>query len=124
VRWGRAWEEGTQEGAREGTGGRAGRMPRGVTQPPLVLPAPSLASHGRQYQVLQQLAATYESEPDNFPRLMELMQDLQALGQLPAQLLRCAAPGLELTAEGLPALALCAPADVAAAVPLGGCQVQ
>ena len=89
----------------------------------LFAPRP-LRSHGRQYQALQQLASTFESEPDNFPRLMELMQDLQAFGSIPAQLLRRAAPGLELTAEGLPALALSAPGDVSMVAPLGGCVLQ
>lgn len=39
----------------------------------------SLVTHrfGRQYQYFQQLVAVYETEPDNFPRLMELMQDVR-----------------------------------------------
>ncbi len=36
-------------------------------------------SYGRQYQFFQQLVAVYETEPDNFPRLMELMQDVRSL---------------------------------------------
>lgn len=95
----------------------------------------TLCSHGRQYQVFQKLVATYETDPGNFPRLMELMQDLQAYGQPPRELLRALAPGLELTADGLPLLlpqaALAGgggggggPAGLAAAVPLGGCSVM
>ena len=44
---------------------------------------------GKQYQYFQQLIATYETEPDNFPRLMELMQDMQvsaSYGSAPSRL--------------------------------------
>ena len=80
--------------------------------------------------------ATYETDPDNFPRLMELMQDLQAYGTPPRDLLRQLAPGLELTADGLPLL-LSLPgqgmggignpatnAGIPEAAPLGGCSVM
>jgi hypothetical protein len=30
----------------------------------------------------------YETEPDNFPRLMELMQDVQQYGQPPAEIIK------------------------------------
>ena len=33
--------------------------------------------YGHQYQYFQRIVAVYEREPDNFPRLMELMQDIQ-----------------------------------------------
>jgi hypothetical protein len=33
-------------------------------------------SYGRMYQAFQKLVMVYETEPDNFPRLMELMQDV------------------------------------------------
>ena len=33
--------------------------------------------YGRQYQFFQKIVAVYDTEPDNFPRLMELMQDMQ-----------------------------------------------
>jgi hypothetical protein len=75
--------------------------------------------------------ATYEADPGNFPRLMELMQDLQAYGQPPRELLHALAPGLELSADGLPLLLPQAGAagaagggGLAAAVPLGGCSVM
>lgn len=35
-------------------------------------------SYGRMYQSFQKLVMVYETEPDNFPRLMELMQDVGA----------------------------------------------
>jgi len=33
--------------------------------------------YGHQYQYFQRIVAVYETDPDNFPRLIELMQDIQ-----------------------------------------------
>ena len=33
--------------------------------------------YGRQYQGFQRIVHVYENDPNNFPRLMELMQDIQ-----------------------------------------------
>jgi len=33
--------------------------------------------YGKQYQYFQRIVHTYETDPENFPRLMELMQDIQ-----------------------------------------------
>ena len=59
---------------------------------------------GSQYQYLQRILAVYETEPDNFTRLMELMQDLQEYGQIPAEIVKELAPGLEFNGEGLPVM--------------------
>lgn len=40
-------------------------------------------NHGLQYQTFQKLLAVYDSEPDNFPRIMELMFDIQNFGIQP-----------------------------------------
>lgn len=37
-------------------------------------------NHGLQYQTFQKLLAVYDTEPDNFPRIMELMFDMQNFG--------------------------------------------
>ncbi|CAM9243407.1 unnamed protein product [Ectocarpus sp. 4 AP-2014] len=58
--------------------------------------------YGQQYQSFQRVLAVYETEPDNFPRLMELMQDMQEHGQVPAEIIKELAPGLEFNAEGAP----------------------
>ncbi|CAN0422680.1 unnamed protein product, partial [Scytosiphon promiscuus] len=58
--------------------------------------------YGKQYQSFQRVLAVYETEPDNFPRLMELMQDMQEHGQVPAEIIKELAPGLEFNAEGAP----------------------
>jgi peroxin-19 len=39
-------------------------------------------NYGHQYMTFQKILAVYDTEPDNFPRLMELMSDLQTYGQL------------------------------------------
>ncbi|CAM9128300.1 unnamed protein product [Phaeothamnion confervicola] len=74
--------------------------------------------YGTQYQYFQRVLAVYETEPDNFPRLMELLQDLQEHGQaphplpscrhpteqVPADIIKELAPGLEFNAEGMPVM--------------------
>ena len=40
--------------------------------------------YGRMYQYFQKIVAVYESEPNNFERLQELMQDMQECGQVSA----------------------------------------
>jgi len=58
--------------------------------------------YGTQYQYFQRIVAVYETEPDNFPRIMELMQDVQQYGQPPAEIIKELAPGLEFNEEGMP----------------------
>ena len=60
--------------------------------------------YGTQYQYFQRIVAVYETEPDNFPRIMELMQDVQQYGQPPAEIIKELAPGLEFNAEGMPVM--------------------
>eukprot|EP00752_Nemacystus_decipiens_P007813 g6978.t1 len=66
------------------------------------LPPADYQRYGQQYQSFQRVLAVYETEPDNFPRLMELMQDMQEHGQVPAEIIKELAPGLEFNAEGAP----------------------
>jgi peroxin-19 len=68
------------------------------------LPAREYEQFGKQYQYFQQMVAVYETEPDNFPRLMELMQDMQQTGQPPAEIVKDLAPGLEFSEDGMPKL--------------------
>ena len=44
----------------------------------------------------------FDIEPDNFPRLMELMFDIQQYGQPPAEIIRDLAPGLKFDENGMP----------------------
>ncbi|EGZ30038.1 hypothetical protein PHYSODRAFT_310116 [Phytophthora sojae] len=58
--------------------------------------------YGKQYQYFQQIVAVYESEPDNFARLSELMQEVQETGQPPSEIVNDLAPGLQFDDEGMP----------------------
>ena len=59
---------------------------------------------GRQYRLFQSITAVYETDPDNFPRLLELLQQLQESGGPPREIIAAIAPGLELSEDGLPML--------------------
>ncbi|RLN67758.1 hypothetical protein BBJ28_00015516 [Nothophytophthora sp. Chile5] len=53
----------------------------------------AIVPYGKQYQYFQQIVAMYESEPDNFARLSELMQEMQETGQPPSEIVKDLAPG-------------------------------
>jgi len=59
-------------------------------------------NYGHQYQSFQKILAVYVTEPDNFPRLMELMFDMQQYGQPPAEIIQDLAPGLRFDENGMP----------------------
>jgi peroxin-19 len=59
-------------------------------------------NYGHQYQAFQKILAVYQTEPDNFPRLMELMFDMQKYGQPPAEIIQDLAPGLRFDENGMP----------------------
>jgi peroxin-19 len=61
-------------------------------------------NYGKQYQCFQKILAVYDTEPDNFPRLMELMYDIQQFGQPPADIIKDLAPGLKFDENGMPIL--------------------
>lgn len=63
-----------------------------------------MRSYGKQYQYFQQIIAVYESEPDNFARLSELMQAMQETGQPPSEIVKDLAPGLEFGDDGMPVM--------------------
>ena len=52
-----------------------------------------VSRYGKQYQYFQQIIAIYESEPDNYARLSELMQEMQETGQPPSEIVKDLAPG-------------------------------
>mmetsp|Transcript_11904 Transcript_11904/g.19889 ORF Transcript_11904/g.19889 Transcript_11904/m.19889 type:complete len:309 (+) Transcript_11904:119-1045(+) len=59
-------------------------------------------NYGKQYQTFQKIIAVYDTEPDNFSRLMELMFDMQKYGQPPADIIKDLAPGLKFDENGMP----------------------
>mmetsp|Transcript_5603 Transcript_5603/g.5795 ORF Transcript_5603/g.5795 Transcript_5603/m.5795 type:complete len:320 (-) Transcript_5603:18-977(-) len=58
--------------------------------------------YGKQYQTFQKILAVYDTEPENFPRLMELMFEMQEYGQPPADIIKGLAPGLQFDENGMP----------------------
>jgi peroxin-19 len=56
----------------------------------------------KQCICFQRLVRVYETEPDNVPCLMDLMQEVQEYGQPPSEIIQEIAPGIELDAEGMP----------------------
>ena len=40
-------------------------------------------NYGNMYMTFQKLVLAYETDPDNFPRILELFQDLQDTGNPP-----------------------------------------
>uniref|UniRef100_A0A0D6R2W2 Pex19 protein n=1 Tax=Araucaria cunninghamii TaxID=56994 RepID=A0A0D6R2W2_ARACU len=62
------------------------------------------ARYSHQYELIKQLCEVYEMEPDNFEKIVELMQKMQDCGQPPSDIVQELAPGLELGSEGAQAL--------------------
>lgn len=58
--------------------------------------------YGKQYQYFQRIVRVYEVEPNNYDRLMELMQEIQEYGQPPVEIIKDLAPELEFDEEGMP----------------------
>jgi len=78
------------------------RYPRWLAEHKERLSKDDYNRYGQQYQYFQRIVAVYETEPDNFPRLTELMQDIQEFGQPPADIIKELAPELEFDEEGMP----------------------
>ena len=56
----------------------------------------------KQNECFQTLVHTYETEPTNFGKLMEYMQNVQEYGHPPIDIVQKIAPGIELDEEGMP----------------------
>ncbi|KAF1328761.1 Peroxin 19-1, partial [Globisporangium splendens] len=78
------------------------RYPEWLAEKESLLSKEDYERYGKQYQYFQQIIAVYESEPDNFPRLSELMQEMQETGQPPSEIVKDLAPGLQFDDEGMP----------------------
>lgn len=60
------------------------------------------ARYTRQYDFIKQLCHAYETTPDDFKKILDLMQNMQECGQPPPDIVRELAPGLDLGGDGLP----------------------
>ncbi|KAH7432440.1 hypothetical protein KP509_07G022700 [Ceratopteris richardii] len=58
--------------------------------------------YSKQYEYMKELCDVYESTPDDFPRIVEVMQNIQACGQPPDELAQEVGPGMDAKREGFP----------------------
>ncbi|KUF88357.1 Peroxisome biogenesis protein 19-1 [Phytophthora nicotianae] len=68
------------------------RYPEWLAEKESLLSKEDYERYGKQYQYFQQIVAVYESEPDNYARLSELMQEMQETGQPPSEIVKDLAP--------------------------------
>ncbi len=78
------------------------RFPKYLAEHKKTLSPEEYTRYGTQYQYFQRIVHVYETEPNNFDRLMELMQDIQEYGQPPVEIIKELAPELEFDSEGMP----------------------
>ena len=74
------------------------RFPEWLAENPEGLDEAGLEPYRKQFACVQALVVCYDTEPDNFDKVVELMQDLQDAGQPPEVIVR------ELSPEGGPNL--------------------
>ena len=79
-----------------------GKFPEWLAENEKKLSKEDYERYGKQYQYMQRICAVYETTPDNFERITELMQDMQEYGKPPAEIVKELAPGLELGEDGMP----------------------
>ena len=78
------------------------RFPKWLAENKEDLSEEDYQKYGTQYQYFQRIVHVYETEPDNFPRIQELMQQIQDFGQPPVDIIRSLAPELEFDSDGMP----------------------
>ncbi|KAG6976209.1 hypothetical protein JG688_00001598 [Phytophthora aleatoria] len=102
------------------------RYPEWLAEKESLLSKEDYERYGKQYQYFQQIVAVYESEPDNYTRLSELMQEMQETGQPPSEIVKDLAPGLQFDDEGMPIMPNMGPGMFPgmAGMPLGGAPGQ
>jgi len=55
-----------------------------------------------QQQYIAQICTLYETDPQNFPKLMDLLHEMQQRGQPPQEIVDELAPGMSFGPDGLP----------------------
>lgn len=58
------------------------------------------ARYSRQYEFIKDLNQVYEAEPENFNKIVELMQKMQECGQPPNDIVQELAPDFDLSNLG------------------------
>ena len=67
-----------------------------------VIPAEDHARYTRQSALVAELVAVFDMAGDERSRVMELMQEMQACGAPPQEIMTELAPGLTFAADGAP----------------------
>eukprot|EP00252_Welwitschia_mirabilis_P002167 TRINITY_DN12078_c0_g1_i1.p1 TRINITY_DN12078_c0_g1~~TRINITY_DN12078_c0_g1_i1.p1 ORF type:complete len:254 (+),score=63.62 TRINITY_DN12078_c0_g1_i1:221-982(+) len=57
-----------------------------------------------QHSLIKQLCCVYETEPENFEKIVDLMQKMQDCGQPPNDIVKELTPGFELENQGMPGI--------------------
>lgn len=78
------------------------RYPKWLDANKLKLSKDDYSRYSRQSELIKQLCLVYETTPDDFPRIVDIMQHMQECGQPPSDIVQEIAPGLELGADGVP----------------------
>lgn len=76
------------------------RYPIWLTQNKAKLTDEEYTRYSRQYELIRDLNQVYETEPDNFNKVVELMQKMQECGQPPNDIVQELAPDFDLSALG------------------------
>jgi peroxin-19 len=58
--------------------------------------------YSKQYEYVQRICEVYERQPENTTQIMQLMQEMQAEGQPPTEIVQNLAPGLNFGSDGMP----------------------
>eukprot|EP00271_Cylindrocystis_brebissonii_P023268 TRINITY_DN956_c0_g1_i1.p1 TRINITY_DN956_c0_g1~~TRINITY_DN956_c0_g1_i1.p1 ORF type:complete len:368 (-),score=103.29 TRINITY_DN956_c0_g1_i1:823-1926(-) len=78
------------------------RYPTWLAEHAAELAPEDVARYTRQQECIKELCHLYDSEPDNFDKILEVMQRMQECGQPPPEIVKELAPGVELGEDGLP----------------------
>ncbi|CAH0481070.1 unnamed protein product [Peronospora belbahrii] len=78
------------------------RYPEWLAEKKSLLSKEDYERYTKQYQYFQQIIAMYESEPNDYARLSQLMQEMQENGQPPSEIVKDLAPGLQFDDKGMP----------------------
>lgn len=78
----------------------AGRYPKWLEEHSNELKPEDYERYHNQYQFILKLNEVYENEPDNFTKIIELMQKMQECGQPPNDIVQELAPDLDLSTLG------------------------
>ncbi|CAM6036407.1 unnamed protein product [Sphagnum compactum] len=80
------------------------RYPEWLESHKAQLSGEDFSHYTRQYEYIKQLCHVYETTPNDFQKVVDLMQNMQDCGQPPGDIVRELAPGFELGEDGLPVL--------------------